>query len=154
MKRIKILNKQLIKTSLDSYLNQSAELRFVQRLQVISFLIENDDASCITAGKTFNVSPKAVQNWVNRINKTDDIQSLRDQPGQGRKSRLTKQQLAQIEIAVKDNPEKVGMKGKQWNGTVLAEYINKQLGVELQLRQCQRMLQKLGVSSQSGRPWN
>jgi transposase len=154
MKKIEILNKQSIKTCLDTYLNQTAQLRFIQRLQVINYLIENDDVSCITAGKTFNVSPKAVQNWVNKINETCDIESLRDQPGKGRKTRLTKDQLVQIEKAVKGNPEKVGMKAKQWNGALLAEYITKKLGVELQLRQCQRMLQKFGVASPSGRPWN
>lgn len=154
MKRIEILNKEIIKTCLDEYLNQSAELRYIKRLQVINFLLENEGSSCNTAAKTFNVSPKAVQNWVNKINDTGDIQSLRDQPGKGRKTRLTKSQLNQIEKVVKRNPEKVGLKAKQWNGTLLLEYINQTLGVELKIRQCQRMLQKSGVASPSGRPWD
>lgn len=154
MKHLEILNKDVIKTCLDEYLNQSAELRYIKRLQVINFLLENDDTSCNAAARIFNVSPKAVQNWVNKINDTGDIQSLRDQPGKGRKTRLTKSQLNQIEMVVKSNPEKVGFKAKQWNGTLLLEYINQKLGVELKIRQCQRMLQKFGVASPSGRPWD
>lgn len=154
MKTIEILNKDAIKTYLDDYLNQSAESRYLKRLQILSYLIENEEASCNSVAKLFNVSPKAVQNWVNKINQTGNIQSLRDQPGKGRKTRLTKNQLALIEKAVKISPEKAGLKAKQWNGTLLAEYITEKLGVELKIRQCQRMLQKFGVASPSGRPWN
>lgn len=154
MKKIEIDNSDIITAKAKKYLNKDAESRFLQRVQVIQYLAENKDQSCIDAGKLFNVSAKAVLKWIKKVNETSDLECLREKAGRGRKTRLTKVQLAQIEKAVKDNPEKVGIKAKEWNGSLLAEYITQQLGVELQLRQCQRMMQRLGVSSQSGRPWN
>jgi transposase len=79
------------------------------------------------------------------------MQSLRDQPGSDRKTRLTKSQLTQIEKVVKAAHHKAGMRGQHWNGSILAEYIHKKMGVELKIRQCQRMFQKLGVAGPSGR---
>lgn len=153
MKKLEINNSDIITAKAKKYLNKDAESRFMQRVQVIQYLAENKDQSCIDAGKLFNVSAKAVLKWIKKVNETGDLECLREKAGRGRKTKLTKEQLVQIEKAVRDNPEKVGMKSKQWNGALLAEYINKKLGVELQIRQCQRMLLKLGVASQSGRPW-
>ncbi|MGH2643461.1 MAG: helix-turn-helix domain-containing protein [Chitinophagaceae bacterium] len=154
MKKVKILYKNTIKTKLDEYLNQNAEVRFMQRLQVIQFLIDHEQESCISAGKIFNISPRAILNWVHKLNKTGDIESLRDQPGKGRKTRLTKAQVTKIEKAVKSKPSKSGINAKQWTGELLAKYITTKFGIELQGRQCQRILQRSGVANARGRPLN
>jgi len=154
MKVIEILHKDVIKTTLDEYLNQNAESRYIKRLQIINYIMENEGVSCNSAAKIFNVSPKAVQNWVNKINETKDIETLRDQPGKGRKTRLTQIQLKKIENVVKKSPEKVGLNAKQWNGALLSKYITQKLDVDLKVRQCQRLLKNYGVPCQTGRPAN
>ena len=154
MKKTEIINKDIIKTYLDEYLNQNAESRYIKRLQIVDYLLQNENASCTSAAQIFNVSPKAVQNWINKINETGNLESLRDQPGKGRKTRLTKEQQSQIEKVLKNSPKKAGIKGNQWNGTLLVEYIRQKIGVELKIRQCQRMLQNFGAASSSGRPAN
>ena len=154
MKKIEINNKDIIKTYLDEYLNQNAESRYIKRLQIVDYLLQNENASCNSAAQIFNVSPKAVQNWINKINETGNLESLRDQPGKGRKTRLTKEQKKQIENVLKNSPQKAGLKGVQWNGALLLEYIKQKIGVELKIRQCQRILQNFGVATTSGRPAN
>lgn len=154
MKSIEVLHKDAIKATLDAYLNQNAESRYIRRLQIINYIMENEDVSCNAAAKIFNVSPKAVQNWVNKINITKDIETLRDQPGKGRKTRLTQAQLTKIGKVVKRTPGKVGLNAKQWNGTLLSKYITQNLGVDLKIRQCQRLLKNYGVEGPTGRPAN
>lgn len=154
MKKTEINNKDIIKTYLDEYLKQNAESRYIKRLQIVDYLLHNENTSCNSAAQIFNVSPKAVQNWINKINETGNLESLRDQPGKGRKTRLTKEQQSQIEKVLKNSPKKAGLKGNQWNGALLVEYIKQKIGIELKIRQCQRILQNFGVARSSGRPVN
>lgn len=152
MKKLEIDNRHLIMAKAKEYLNKDAEARFMQRVQIIQYLAENKDQSCIDAGRLFSVSPKAILKWIKKVNETSDLESLREKPGRGRRTRLTNEQLVKIEKIIKAKPEKVGIKAKTWTGTVLAQYITEKLEVEIQARQCQRILQNLGVSNQRGRP--
>jgi transposase len=152
MKKLEIDNSDIITAKAKMYLNKDAEIRFMQRVQIIQYLAENKDQSCIDAGRLFNVSPKAILKWIKKVNETGDLETLREKPGRGRKTRLTKEQVIKIEKAVKGKPQKVGIKAEQWTGELLAQYVTEKLGVEMQARQCQRILQKLGVSNQRGRP--
>lgn len=154
MRKTEIKHKDVFQTYLDEYLNRDAESRYMKRLQIVDYLLHNEGASCNAAAKLFNVSPKAVQIWVNKINETGDLESLRDQPGKGRKTRMTTAQQAQIEKALRTSPKKAGLKGKEWNGAILVEYIQQKIGIELKIRQCQRILQKYGAATSSGRPVN
>jgi transposase len=152
MKKTDIENKNAIKTKIEQFLSETAEVRFVHRLQIIYYLIQHEDASCITAGELFNVSPRAILNWLKKINETGDLESLRDQPGKGRKTRLTAQQISQIKKALRVKPQKVGLESDKWDGKTLALYINQQMRIPMQGRQCQRLLLKLGFSNKRGRP--
>lgn len=154
MRKLDIENSDIITAKAKTYLNKDAETRFMQRVQVIQFLAENKDQSCIDAGKLFNISPKAILKWIKKVNETGDLECLREKPGRGRKTRLTTAQIATIEKAIKATPEKAGIKAEKWTGASLAKYITEKLGVEMQSRQCQRMLQRYGISNQPGRPFN
>ena len=154
MKKLEIHNSDIIKAQAKEYLNKDAEIRFMQRVQIIQYLAEHKDQSCISAGELFNLSPKAILKWIKKVNESGNLESLREKSGRGRKTGLTKDQIATIEKVIKDKPEKVGLKAEQWTGALLAKYITEELGVEMQTRQCQRMLQRFGVSNQRGRPWN
>jgi transposase len=145
-------NRNIIKSKIESYLTQNAEARFLYRLQILHYLAVHEDQSCITAGEIFNASPRAILNWLKKINETGDIESIRDKPGKGRKTKLTQSQINQIMKALQNPPAKVGLREDKWNGKNLSKYISEKMGITLQGRQCQRLLLKMGVSNKSGRP--
>jgi transposase len=151
MRRLAIKNQNLIRAKIKSYLSKNAESRFVQRLMILQYIIEHDQSSVSTA-QVFNVSARTILNWVNKINETGDLESIRDKPGKGRKTQLTSAQLDQIKRALYEEPNKSGIKSEKWNGKSLARYITRKLGIKLQSRQSQRLLAKFGFANKPGRP--
>jgi transposase len=151
MRILTIKNKNLIEADIKACLAKTAESRFLQRLTILQYIIEHDQSS-ISAAEVFNVSHRTVLNWVNKINETGDIESIRDKPGKGRKTRLTSVQLDQIKKAVNAEPRMSGIKADSWNGKTLAQYITNNIGTTLQPRQSQRLLAKLGSANKPGRP--
>jgi transposase len=152
MKKIVLNNKNSIKSKIEAYLKDNGELRFIHRLQVLHYMAENEQVSCQQVGKLFNTSPRAIFNWVNKVNQTGDIEVLKDQPGKGRKTKLTQAHKKTIAQALKKNPSSVGLSSDKWNGKLLSEYILQITGITLQERQCQRLLLKMGRSNERGRP--
>lgn len=152
MQRTVLLNKNIIKSEIEAYLKGNEEVRFIHRLQVLHYMADNEQTSCELTGKLFNTSSKAILNWVNKVNQTGDIQSLRDQPGKGRKTQLAEKDLRTIGQSLKKHPATLGLSADNWNGKTLAEYVLKITGIKLQERQCQRMLHKMGFSNKKGRP--
>ena len=152
MRKIVFNNKNVIKSQIEAYLKDNGELRFIHRLQVLHYMAENEQVSCQQVGKLFNTSPRAIFNWVNKVNQTGDIEVLKDQPGKGRKTKLTQAHKRIIAQALKKNPSNLGLSSDMWNGKSLSEYILQITGITLQERQCQRLLQKMGRSNERGRP--
>lgn len=152
MQKTEIENQNVIKSKIKSYLAEKAEVRFLQRLLILQYLIEHKEQSCITAGEIFHVSPRAILNWVKKVNETGELESIRDKPGKGRKTKLTSAQLDQIKKNLKEGPDKVGIKSEKWDGNTLSKYITQKMGITLQGRQCQRLLLKFGSSNKRGRP--
>lgn len=152
MKKTIFKNRNVIKSKIENYLTQNAEARFLHRLQILHYLTVHEDQSCITAGEIFNASPRAILNWLKKVNKTGDIESIRDKPGKGRKTKLIQSQINQIKSVLQNPPIKAGLKEDKWSGKNLSEYVTEKMGITLQDRQCQRLLLKMGVSNKRGRP--
>ena len=152
MQKTVLLNRHIIKSQIEAYLTGNGEARFIHRLQILYYLAEHEDQSCISAAKLFNDSPRAILNWMKRVNRSGDIESLKDQPGKGRKTKLTGKQLKQIQKVLQQAPINLGMTNDKWNGKTLSEYVTNEMGVQMQDRQCQRWLRKWGYSNKRGRP--
>ena len=145
-------NRNIIKSKIEGYFNQNAEVRFLHRLQILHYLAIHEEQSCITAGEIFNASPRAILNWLKKVNETSDLESIRDKPGKGRKTKLTQSQINRIKKILQNPPAKAGFKEDKWNGKNLSKYLIDKMEITLQDRQCQRLLLKLGVSNKRGRP--
>lgn len=152
MNRTVFKDRNLIKSKIEDYLTQNAETRFLHRLQILHYLAIHEDQSCITAGEIFNASPRAILNWLKKVNETGDLESIRDRPGKGRKTKLTQSQISRIKKVLQNPPAKAGFKDDKWNGKNLSKYITEKISITLQDRQCQRLLLKIGVANKRGRP--
>jgi transposase len=155
MRKTVIENKESIQRQATAYLpgkgNKKHDDPFIHRLQIIQYMITHD-ASCVQAAKKFDTYPRTILAWLYKLNETSSVESLRDQPGQGRKSTLTPQHIQLIQKALKKTPLKVGMTGDTWTGKILSAYLTQKAGITLKDRQCQRILQKNGFANKPGRP--
>jgi transposase len=103
----------------------------------------SEDESCDSLGALFDNSPRSISNWIKKVNRTGDIESLRSKSPSGRPPRLTTSQKEEIKMVLQELPEKLNMHGKRWNGGNLSSYISVQYGIELKIRACQRLLLEL-----------
>lgn len=60
--------------------------------------------------------------------------------------------MQQINAALRKTPREAGLGGNIWDGKTLAAWIEKQYGVSLGVRQCQRMFRQLGFRLRKPRP--
>jgi transposase len=152
MQRLKIENPNTIKKQIYSYLNSSKEAKFIHRLHGLLLMIDNESNNCENIAGLFNNSSRTVSNWVHKINENNNIDILKDKKKPGRKTRLNTEQLNFIKESLIKHPGKFGLNANIWSGKVLSHFIKDQFGIELKVRQCQRLFHKLEFSLKRARP--
>jgi transposase len=152
MKRLVILDKDGIKAKIQGYFSGNEESKFIHRLHGVLLFAEKDDESCDSIGALFGNSPRTVSNWIWRINKTGDIESLRSKKQPGRPPRLSEEQRKELITVIQESPEKHGITSNVWDGKSLSAYIDKRYGVIMKTRTCQRLFRQLGFTLRRARP--
>jgi len=152
MQKLKIEQSRKIEKQIHQYLHNSDEARFIHRLHGILLLINNEENNCANIASLFKNSPRSLSNWVHGINKSGDINVLRDKPKPGRTARLNAEQKEHLKLILQDHPSKVGVSANIWDGKSLSFYIETKFDIILQVRQCQRLFRKLGFSLKRARP--
>ena len=77
---------------------------------------------------------------------TEGIDGLRDRPGRGRKSLLSKAKMQRIKkLVLKELPSDHGYDELRWTGPLLGEWIENQYGVKYQRAQIYNLLSGLGI---------
>lgn len=98
-------------------------------------------------GELFGVSRWAVCQWMNLANE-QGLRSVEPLPAPGRKPRLSAPVQAQLDLALQESPEKFGLPRTRWDGVLVVEYLRRFHQVELQVRQAQRYVRRLGFTLQ------
>jgi transposase len=96
-------------------------------------------------------SARSVVNWVQRF-ESRGLVGLSEGERPGRPSRLTEGQVARVEAALRSSPSKFGLPTEMWDGPALSEFLRRELGVSLKVRQCQRLFRQLGFRLRKPRP--
>jgi transposase len=152
MKRLEIKDKTGIKERIQSYFTGNEEARFIHRLHGILLFSEKEGESCDSIGALFDNSPRTVSKWIKRINATGDIESLRSKKQPGRPPRLSEGQRQELKLVIQEAPEKHGITSNIWDGKSLSAYIEKQYGIHMKTRTCQRLFHQLGFKLKRARP--
>lgn len=152
MKRLVIEDKAIITEKIQAYFSCNEEAGFIHRLHGILLFAEKEDVNCDSIGVLFGNSPRTVSNWINRLNETGDIESLRSKKQPGRPPRLTEVQKQELTVVQQDFPEKHGMTGNVWDGKSLSAYIERHYGIEMKTGTCQRLFHTLGFTLKRAHP--
>jgi len=70
----------------------------------------------------------------------------------GRPRRLSDRQIQEVNAVLRRMPREVGLGGNLWDGKMLANWIERQFGIDLGVRQCQRLFRQLGFRLRKPRP--
>jgi transposase len=151
MQKLTIHEPKKIERQINLLINNDAESKFIYRLCSLKMFINDSSCSAEKLGYIMQASPRTIANWIHSINDTGQINVLRDKEKPGRNSRLTDEQLLEIQDAIQQHPTAVGVDANLWDGKSLSHFIKKKYNILLKVRQCQRIFKKLGFTLKRGR---
>lgn len=150
MKQLKISDAETMILALQDEIRRSGESRYDHRLHGV--LLVAQGISCREAAGVLGDAPRTVENWVHRFERSG-FAGLTEGERSGRPSRLSPEQLAEMETALRQTPRAAGVEGGGvWDGKTLSRYLDQQFGVDLKARQCQRLFRQLGFRLRKPRP--
>ena len=149
MKPLTIINDPDIVLGLQDEIRRSEESRYDHRLH--GLLLVAHGLSCREVAQLLGDSPRTVQYWVTRFEK-DGLAGMVEGERSGRPRTLGEKELAEINRVLRQSPKTVGLGENLWDGKSLSAFIKRQFGVELGVRQCQRLFRQLGFRLRKPRP--
>lgn len=151
MQKLTIHSPQKIERQIDAYINNDPEGKFIFRLCSLKMLLHDDSCTTESLGQLMQASPRSIANWIHKLNTSGNIEILRDKQKPGRSARLSEGQMELLRLHLQKHPTELGIDANLWDGKTLSHHIKKQFGIIIQVRQCQRLFNKLGFSLKRGR---
>ena len=149
MKKLTISDAETAILILQDEIRRSYEARYDHRLHAILMVAQG--MSCRQVAQLLGDSPRTVAYWVKRF-ETEGLSGLADADRPGRPSKLDQGQIQVIETALRSHPSQYGLAGNLWDGKLLSHFIEQQFGIQLGVRQCQRLFRQLGFRFRKPRP--
>lgn len=115
-----------------------------------AFILMIELKNCTKVARLLKRSRKTIQLWVNAFNK-GGIEGVIPNTPPGRPSRLSKDQMEELEKDILTHPRLLGYDFSNWEGKSVSHHLKKKFGVELKVRQCQKLLHAIGLSLQRPR---
>ena len=151
MKKLTINDPQKIEEQIDRLISSDPEAKFIYRLCSLKIFLNDPSYTTESLGILMQASPRTIANWINWINVEGSIEILRDKDKSGRNTTLNQPQMDHLKAQIQKHPNEAGLDSNLWDGKLLSHYIKKKYKKELQVRQCQRIFNKLGFSLKRGR---
>ena len=149
MKPLTISDREAMVFALQDEIRRSPDSRYDHRLH--GLLLVAQGMSCRKVADVLGDSPRTVEYWVHRF-EDDGFGALNDKERTGRPARLSAKEREQVEVALRRSPADYGLPAQLWDGPLLSAFLQKQLGVNLKVRQCQRLFRQLGFRLRKPRP--
>ena len=149
MKALTISDREEMILALQDEIRRSPDARYDHRLHGVLLVAEG--MSCREATRALGDSPGTVVNWVRRFERRG-FGALNEGERTGRPKRLDPKDMAKVETALRRSPADYGLPAQLWDGPLLSAFVQKQFGVTLKVRQCQRLFRQLGFRLRKPRP--
>jgi transposase len=149
MKPLAIADSETIILGLQDEIRRSEESRYDHRLH--GLLLVAHGMTCPDVAVLLGDAPRTVEYWIRGFEERG-LGALREGDRSGRPGRLSQKHLRRINVALRRMPREVGLGGNVWDGKTLAAWIERQYGIGLGVRQCQRLFRRLGFRLRKPRP--
>src|ERR1700730_1360805 len=134
---------------LQQEIQRSEESRYDHRWHGV--LLVAQGMTCPEVARLLGEGPRSVENWVHRFEQ-EGLAGLTEGERSGRPSRLDAKQVKEINRVLRAKPSDAGMRVNLWDGKTLSACIDKTYGVQLGVRQCQRLFRQLEFRLRKPRP--
>ena|SRR5436190_17828956 len=134
---------------LQQEIQRSEESRYDHRLHGV--LLVAQGLTCPEVAHLLGDAPRSVEYWVHRYER-EGLAGLTEGERAGRPSRLSEQQIQEVNRVLRAKPSDAGMRVNLWDGKTLSAWIDKTYGVHLGVRQCQRLFRQFDFRLRKPRP--
>jgi len=134
---------------LQQEIQRSEESRYDHRLHGV--LLVAQGMTCPEVARLLGDAPRSVENWGHRFDR-ERLAGLTAGERSGRPSRLDEKQVKEINRVLRAKPADAGMRVNLWDGKTLSAWIDKTYGVQLGVRQCQRLFRQFEFRLRKPRP--
>ncbi len=140
MRRLEITNPSVLLDTIKAEISRTHEARFLHRLHCV--LLVARGYSCYQVARWFGEHPCNVERWVRHVEEFGPY-GLRDEQKTGRPPRVRDDQRQQLQREIRQSPSELGYERSHWDGKLLQAHLAHRYGIELSIRQCQRLLRRL-----------
>ena len=134
---------------LQQEIQRSEESRYDHRLHGV--LLVAQGMTCPEVARLLGDAPRSVEYWVHRYQK-EGLAGLTEGERSGRPSRLNERQVREINRVLRSKPSDAGMRVNLWDGKTLSAWIETTYGIQLGVRQCQRLFRQFDFRLRKPRP--
>lgn len=149
MRKLQIGEANVMRIAIQEEIARSEESRYDHRLHGVLLVCQG--MSSYQVAELLGQDPRTVERWVKRFN-TRGFAGLAEGQRPGRPRRLSATQWSQLETDLRSHPRELGYEQNLWDGKLLSHHLSRQYGVELGVRQCQRMFRQMGFRLRKPRP--
>jgi len=140
MRKLEVANKAALQSACKDEASRNCESRFLHRLHCV--LLVAQGCSCYQVAEWFGEHPSTVERRVHFFHEYG-LEGLRDEQKTGRPKKVRDDQLKQLQDDISRIPYELGHGQYEWNGKLLKTHLARRYGIELSVRQCQRLLNQL-----------
>ena len=146
MNHLKIENAAVLASAIETQIDSSEESRLFKKLYTILLVARHPNNNCSEVARLLGASPHTVARWVQRVctKKGFDLSRLNEKDKQGRPRRLKEIQVSIIKDVSTESPKEKRFHHKKWTGKLLSDFIKREFHIDIQERQCQKIIVKLG----------
>lgn len=141
MRQVHIEDAETLAVALKQEISRSEDARYDHRLHGLLLICQGMTIQAVS--HYLGQARRTVQYWVDRF-RADGLAGLRERPRSGRPAQLSRQQRAAIGRDLRRSPRDLGYEQNGWDGRLLSHHLALRYGVQLQVRQCQRLFHELG----------
>ena len=142
MQPLKIDNSENVVRNLQDEIRRSEQSRYNHRLHAILLIAQG--LSAREAADWLGDAARTVELWVHRFQE-DGLEGLREVRRPGRPSKLSQEQITQVQSVLRSVPANAGLNADAWDSNTLSSYL-RSLGVRLKPRQCRNLLRQWHLS--------
>lgn len=150
MRKLEIKNPDLVKMAVQEEIARSDESRYDHKLHGV--LLATSGLSCYEIADLLGHSPRTVQTWIKKFDKSG-FAGLEETPRPGRPRLLSEADIMEIGHDLRISPRDLGYNQNLWDGKLLSHHLVVKFGVNLGVRQCQRLFHKLDFRRRKPRPF-
>lgn len=149
MRKLEIKDAEVIGIAVQEEIRRSEEARYDHRLHGI--LLVCSGKGCYEISRLLGHSPRTIESWVHRF-EAHGLAGLREGDRPGRPCALDEKAEETLGQHLRKSPRSFGYHQNLWDGTLLSHHIREEFGVDMGVRQCQRLFRKLGFRRRKPRP--